>query len=585
MQLLRISLLFLFLLSSLFSDEIKKNYHIAFIGQKHFDIDRLHDEMGVDNKSIFEFWKDDNPTLKSKLKPSLHDALESFYDSEGFYDANFSIIETNTSLTVTIKENNPIIVKDINISSDYNISHLIVFKKGDIFSARSFISIKRSIISKLLNDGYCSYDLDTKAFVDLEKKSASLRYILKKGGVCRFGKVNISGLKTIGKDVILSRLRALEGERFDMKKVQKTSNNLYKLNAFDSVIINVDRKFYNEVPVDINFTETTKPYYTELGFGYDTYLGKKVKAELTKNNFLGDAQTLKLEGFWSKKEQLIALEFYKPAFINLYDTHIDLGVKIGYANLEFDGFNEEKSAIRGYFKYDDGKSILEVGLASEYIIINGVDNLKNGATLNQAINEGIFKLFYPYMNFVYDARDSKLNPKRGYYLKAYTELGLADEDDSSAYLKMLFEGRAIETFSDLTLAVVGKMGVIKKEKSNGLPESKYFFGGGSYSNRAYGYRILGVILSPTEDSIYGASSMLNLSIEADYPIWGDLYGAIFMDNTMLTEESYDFGGEIISSVGFGIRYMTPIGPFKIDVGFNTRDRSRYGIQFQIGQSF
>jgi len=31
--------------------------------------------------------------------------------------------------------------------------------------------------------------------------------------------------------------------------------------------------------------------------------------------------------------------------------------------------------------------------------------------------------------------------------------------------------------------------------------------------------------------------------------------------------------------------MTPIGPFKIDVGFNVNDPSIYGIAFQIGQSF
>lgn len=562
-----------------------KSYNISFIGQKHFDNQRLYDEMGVDNKSFFEFYKDDNPTLKAKLKPSLLDALESFYDSEGFYDANFSIKETNTSLIVNIKENKPIIVKDINISSDYNISYLITLKKNDIFSARSFISTKKSIISSLLNDGYCSYDFDTKAFVDLDKKEANIRYILKKGGICTFGKANISGLKTIDKDIVLSRLRALEGERFDMQKVQETSNNLYKLNAFDSVIINVDRKFYNKVPVDINFTEITKPYYTELGVGYDTYLGKRVKAEITKNNFFGDAQKLKLKGFWSKKEQLISLEFYKPAFIKIYNTYLDFGADIGFSNLEFDGFNEEKTFMKSYLKYDDGMSILELGLASEYIIINGVDNLKNGQTLNQYINEGIFKLFYPYLNYIYDARDSKLNPKRGFYLKAYGEFGLANEEDYSTYFKMLFEGRAIDTYGDLTLAVVGKWGVIKQELSNGLPESKYFFGGGSYSNRAYGYRALGVILSPTQDSIYGASSMLNLSIEADYPIVGDLYGAVFVDNSMLTEESYDFGGEVISSVGFGVRYMTPIGPFKLDIGFNAQDRSQYGIQFQIGQSF
>jgi translocation and assembly module TamA len=74
-------------------------------------------------------------------------------------------------------------------------------------------------------------------------------------------------------------------------------------------------------------------------------------------------------------------------------------------------------------------------------------------------------------------------------------------------------------------------------------------------------------------------------LEADYPIWGDLYGAVFTDNTMLTADAYDFSGEIITSAGVGVRYMTPIGPFKLDLGMNVADTSQFGISFQIGQSF
>ena len=224
-------------------------------------------------------------------------------------------------------------------------------------------------------------------------------------------------------------------------------------------------------------------------------------------------------------------------------------------------------------------------MAIEGIDIVALDNLMEGEELKQAVNEGLFLLAYPYIDFVYDARDSKLNPKYGYYLAGYTELGLASDDESSVYIKTLLEARIIHTFSDLTLAAVGKVGIVDDETGRGLPESKYFFGGGSFSNRAYGYREMGIILSPTEDTIYGASSMLNLTLEADYPIWGNVYGAVFTDNTMLTDQAYNFKGEIISSAGVGVRYMTPIGPFKLDVGFNVNDPSIYGISFQIGQSF
>ena len=566
-------------------DIVLVTHPIQFNGQKYFDEETLQDATGVENKSFFEFWKKDDPRIKGKLLPTLEYSLKSFFDSEGFYDAEIMISESNSSITVTIKENKPVKIKSIEIQSDHNLSSLITVKKDNIFKAKSFISIKNNIISNLLKEGYCSYELDTKAYVDLDKHIVDLKYVLEKGEVCTFGKLTLSGLETIEEDVVISRVRALEGKRFSTELVQDTSNNLYKLGAFDSVLINVDKKLYNVIPVDIQFQEIEKPYHMEVGAGYDTYVGPRVHAQLTKYNFLGDAQQLNIKASWSAKEQLLILSYFKPALFSLFDYSIDVGARIGYSNLEFDGFREEKAFSRAYLQHEDGRVKLKVGMAIESIDIKALDNLSVGQQLSQAVNEGLFLLAYPYIDFVYDARDSKLNPKYGYYFAGYGELGLSQDEESSVYIKTQFEARFIHSFSNLTLAVVGKVGIVDDETGNSLPESKYFFGGGSYSNRAYGYREIGVITSPTVDTISGASSMLNLSFEADYPIWGDVYGAVFTDNTMLTDEAYNFQGEIISSAGVGVRYMTPIGPFKLDVGFNVADPNIYGISFQIGQSF
>ena len=560
-------------------------HEIYFTGQKHFEEADLQDALGVTTPSFFQFWKDDTPRIKDKLIPSLEPSLKSFFDSEGFYDANHTIRETNTTIFVSITENEPVRVRDINISSDYNISTLVTFKRDDIFRAKDFVSIKSKIIQQLLKEGYCSYDLDSKAYVDLDLHTVDVHYVLKKGGECTFGELTTTGLKTIDEDVVKSRVRAREGERFNPELVQDTSNSLYSLNSFDSVLINVDRKFYNVVPVDIKFEEIQKPYHLEAGAGYDTFVGARVHGEITRNNFMGNAQQVKLKAAWSQKEQLLVLSYFKPAFLNLYGHYIDLGGSAGYSNFEFDGFQEEKTFARGYLKYELGRLQLRTGIALENIVIDALDNLKPGEELEQAVTEGTFNLLYPYLDFIYDARDSKLNPKYGYYLAAYAEFGLSKDEEASAYYKTFYEGRIIHTFSNLTLAAVGKVGVVDTERENSLPESKYFFGGGAYSNRAYGFRELGVIISPTEDSINGASTMANLSLEANYPMWGDLYGALFTDNTMLTEESYDFKGDIITAAGIGVRYMTPIGPFKLDIAVNVNDTSQNGISFQIGQSF
>jgi len=569
---------------SVAEEDALSTHTIQLKGNHHFQTSQLYDALGVQTKKFYLVWQEDNPQINDKLLPTLEETLIGFYESEGFYDADFKIKETNTSVDVEIKENKPVVVTEVNVTSDYKIAPMIGLKKGDIFRAKDFIAIKSNIIENLLNKGYCSYHLDTKAYVDLKKHKVSVKYILNKGDLCTFGKPNITGLETIDKEIIVSRVRAKEGERFDPKKVKETYADIYGLNSFDAVKVNVDRKFYNVVPVDIALHEVDAAYHFEGGVGYDTFIGARIHASLVKRNFYGNAQQTGLKLSWSKKEQLAQGQYYKPALFFLFDYGIDFGTQFGYSNLEYKGFQEKKGFGNFYLEHNEGRLKSRAGLALDNIDIKAADNLHKNEELKQAVSEGTFLLLYPYLNIVYDARDDKLNPRHGYYVAGNLEYGIDYKPNASSYIKMYAEGRFIHTFDTLILATVAKAGVVDT-KTNALPESKLFFAGGSFYNRAYGYNTIGVTTSSTSDTLAGASSMLNLSFEADYPVWGNLYAAIFSDNTMLNEKEYDFSGSIISSAGLGVRYMTPIGPLKLDVGFNVHKPSQNGISFQIGQSF
>jgi len=289
----------------------------------------IYDAISADHPSFFQFWKEDKATIKNKLIPTILPALRNFYDSEGYYDAEFEIKENKKDIHISIVEGKPVRISDINISSDFDITDLIEFKKGEVFKAKDFISLKGRIIESLLKEGYCSYELDSKAYVDLEKYTVDIRFVLNKGGVCTFGNVTVTGLKTIDPEIVKSRVRAEKGSRFSTEAVQNTSAAIYGLQSFDSVLINVDRKFYNVVPVDIRVQEMEKPYHVEAGAGYDTYVGARVHGTLIKHNFLGNAQQLSLKASWSQLEQLAIIDFYKPVLTNFYDFDIDFGTSLG----------------------------------------------------------------------------------------------------------------------------------------------------------------------------------------------------------------------------------------------------------------
>jgi len=536
----------------------------------------IEDALDVRSGLFLEFWKDRKPYIDEKLIPSLAVTLKSFYDSEGFYDAKFNIVDSDKEIKIYIDEGKPVIIKSGNVISDYNIDEIIKNRTGERFKAKQFVEDKQKIISKLLLDGYCSYNLDTKAYVDLDKYYVELVYKLTKGDVCTFGDTTIVGADDVKDSVILSRVEALKGQRFSTKKARDTYQRLEDLEAFDTILVNVERKLYNVVPVDLSLKLVENPYYFSGGLGYDSYTGARIQAQLTKRNFLGNAQKLVLTTRYSLKEKLADIDFFRPALFSYDKYYLDFGSNGGYSNLEFVGFTEEKEYIKAFTAYEFNDMYLRAGIVLENIIITSLGTV--------GIQDGNFVLLYPYFQATYDTRDDKLNPKYGYYFSGIFEYGIPYNPDASDFTKLLLEARGIYTWHDYTFATVAKVGLID-EITNKLPESKLFFGGGSFGNRAYGYNQLGTITTPTTYLSNGALSFANLSFEIDYPINEEFVGAIFTDNTMLNQKNYDFTGAIISSVGFGLRYLTPVGPFKIDIGVNARDISQYGIQFQLGQSF
>jgi len=140
--------------------------------------------------------------------------------------------------------------------------------------------------------------------------------------------------------------------------------------------------------------------------------------------------------------------------------------------------------------------------------------------------------------------------------------------------------------SDITYSAVGTMGSILVFKNN-MPESRKFFAGGAFSNRAYGYEQIGITTSSTDIAEIGGFTMANLSLEANFPLYKSFKGAVFSDNTMISDNQgiWEFSNHIVHSAGLGFRYMTPLGPFKIDMGFNINKTSENAVHFQVGQSF
>jgi len=578
---MRIFIVYLVLISTLLFAEgnnTTKEYEVEIKVSKNLNKEDIAKAIGVKEKDLLNFWSDKN-IISEEFIENIKPTLKGYLENKGYFDSKVNIKKVGNKIYITINEGEPIRVSEININSDFDIKSIIDWKRGDIFSADRFDKIKSAINKKLLESGYCNAKVDTKAYVDLQKHTAKLNYNIKKGDVCYFGKIKIEKKPpSIDKKVILSRLKYSEGDRFDIQKIEDSYNSLNSLNTFANIQIKYDldtKTKYVDSTLSLDLKDKLRRYL--LGIGVDSEVGVRAKALWEERNFLGNAKKITIKTAISKDKQELSSELFVPAFWQYKKFYTDLYVLLGYSLDKNDAYYEKLAYINSYLNYSYKYWDIKTGIKLEKLIIDLKSNLPDKIG-------GIFNILYPYAEIIYDRRDSKIDPKNGYYFKVYGEYGLSFGDNSVEYFKYLIEARAIKSFGNLTLAAVGKLGAIH-EKSSYLPASKLFYGGGLFSNRAYGKDKIGYITSNKTFSSLGGKSYLNLQLEADYKIHKKFYGAIFFDSTMISKEEYNFKGKRIDTIGFGIRYKTPIGPIKVDVGFNIHNTKDYAISIMLGQSF
>ena len=127
-----------------------------------------------------------------------------------------------------------------------------------------------------------------------------------------------------------------------------------------------------------------------------------------------------------------------------------------------------------------------------------------------------------------------------------------------------------------------------------LPASERFFAGGDTTVRGFALDSLGTARTITPSGFpRGGNSLLLFNGELRVPVWKDLGAALFVDagNVFDRVSNIDVG-ELRTAVGLGLRYRSPVGPLRFDVGFKLDRREIAGrleparaFHFSFGQAF
>jgi translocation and assembly module TamA len=169
-------------------------------------------------------------------------------------------------------------------------------------------------------------------------------------------------------------------------------------------------------------------------------------------------------------------------------------------------------------------------------------------------------LLGPDLEWAFVRADNRVLTRRGYRIRAGAEGSLEGVLASATYAQANADAKGIlGGKGPFRLIGRAKGGYTITDEFRELPASIRYFAGGAESIRGYGYEAL----TPRDDlgQPIGGEALLETSVESDYRFHASWAVAGFYD---LGGALASFSDPLSSGVGFGLRWLSPVGMIRLD---------------------
>lgn len=420
--------------------------------------------------------------------------------------------------------------------------------------------------------------LERKTVIDHATQTMRISVTLDMGAYARFGGTSVAGLSSV-EPVVLQRAQSWkQGAPFNAGDIEKTRTKLRESGLFSSVLIAhadaVDAR--GELPVTIT-VEERKHRSIGLGGSFSTTEGLLAKASWTHRNLFGEGERLRLDAELGEIRQGLFGNFRKPDFI--VDNQ-DFVLDARFAQEEPDGFTSVETAVVGRLERRFGQFF--TGSAGVGLEHSRVD--ENG-------NEEDFSFLVLPLSVRHDTSDDVLDPGKGQRatLSFTPNIGIIDTD-TAFYTTRLYDAVYLPLAEKKELILAGwlRLGSIIGEETRAIPANKRLYGGGPGSVRGYALNSIGPLDSQNDP--IGGRSLTEFGTEIRWRAFESVGLVAFVEAGGVYDGSApDFGKDLQWGGGVGARYLTAIGPVRLDVAVPLNRRNGVDDAFQIlvslGQAF
>ncbi len=564
-------LLITFLIKEGVQTRVKK---ISLEGNQEVSSRHIKKNLLTKENTLFERGYYQPRTVEQDFK-NLPDILKSYGAPQAQalgQETRFNRFEDKAHVTFTLKEGPLLHLHEVRLEGNHRFTtrqlmHHLKLRNDSIATTEDLNHDKNALTLLYANAGYPYMTVQEKIL--REEDRTILLYIINEGVEVRIGEILIVGNERSLKKAIKSALLFKKDDLFSYKKVLESERILRRTGSYRSVSIEtiglaekestvhllVKVEEYQKIVLDLGATYNTGTSFNgTLSISHVNLLGTNKRANLTLTGgpFLQSGETI-----------LSDPHFLGVPLIASLGSKLARQVRPGFTTVEGSG---SFSILKEFTP--------RLNLLGRYQLIR---TFFNNITEPTGLAEENHTTSLISFSVGYDKRDSFADPHNGYVLVGGFDISNKVIASNFNFIQPKgYVAHFVKLFGPFMLMNYVRIEGIQVFGNDTLSRERKLFLGGDYTIRGFEEDSIGPIASDGRPT--GGQLLVLETTEIQTRIFKDLKFALFSDNGSLTDNFSQINVDSFRhSAGFGFRYVTPVGPLRLDYGIK--------LDQKVGESF
>lgn len=518
------------------------------------------------------------PRLRRSL-PELEQAAVTALNGLGYYHAtvalNFAVEADCWYLNANVSPGEPLRYRqvDLRIAGDEEVQRHFEpqvraarLRPGAVLDHVTYEALKTALGAQATELGYFAAAFDESVIaLDLPAHAADLTLHFNPGPRYRFGELRVANPGILSDELIRDMLPLEEGQLYTAAGLAELRGNLDRSQYFSRIRVTplIREAQNNTVPVDIQLGLRPRHAWTS-GLGFTTDTGPRARFSY-ENRFLNSrGHRLQASSSLSSIRAELGGSYTVPLNHPLADSAIFSAQYI----VENDDVYKSKRLQTGISLPTENRwgwqQTLSLNLQrDDYEFTN---------------SEDVSLLVLPGLSLSKSRADDFINPLDGWKLLASVQGASESLLSDNTFLQFYGSAKWIKGFGRFRLLTRGELGATWIDQNGELPASLRYYAGGDQSVRGYDFRAIGP--QDEEGNAQGGRQLAVASFEVDYRIRDKWRLALFTD----AGSAFDNRGDLdpVYSAGIGLRWLSPIGPLRIDLAHPINADESFRIHVTMG---